>query len=152
GFDLDDVRACFPELLRVEVRVSGSFLASASGGRVRHAIVGAVGDACAVDPDRLARGQRARAFPGQTFVTPEIAIRFDSAPAVERPVLELLVGNVPRMLAYDIGFDERNTPVPSLLVELEHNEVDDRLYVVDQATRGLVRINLGDAGDPLEAF
>lgn len=152
GFDVDDVRACFPELLRVEVRVSGAFLASASGDRVRHAVTGAVGDACAIDPARLARGDRARAFPGETFVTPEIAIRFDSAPAVERPVLELVVGNVPPVLAYDIGFDDRNRPVSSLLVELVQNEVDDRLYVVDQATRGLVRLDLTDAKNPLEAF
>ncbi len=151
---LDDVRRCFPELLQLEVRASGAFLVTSTRAGLRSPGVRGADGTCEVDPAALARGERGRAFPGELFATPDIAIRFDEgAPTVERPALDLTVGDQPVRLGFDIGFDSgNNANLTTLLVELEFNEVDERLYVVDQARRGLVRLDLTDPSAPFEAI
>lgn len=154
GFDLAAVRRCFPELLRLEVRVSGAFLATSTRAGFRSAVVRGDDGTCGVDPAALAAGQRGRAFLGEPFVTPDLAIHLEGeAPVGEPPVLQLVVGDVPGQLSFDIGFDAGNmTDLTSLLAEVVFNDVDERLYVVDQARRGLVRLDLSDPSSPFEAI
>lgn len=146
---LDEVRRCYPELLRLEVRVRGAYLVESPRAGFRHPVVAGDGGRCEVDPARAAALERGRALPGQLFETAEVAFQVDGAPLTGRPILELPVGNVPPPLGYDISV-EGQTDHPSLIARLLYNTIDQRLYVIDQARRGLVRMNL-QAAQPIEA-
>ncbi len=146
---LDEVRQCFPELLELEVRVRGVYSVESTRAGFRHPVVAGAEGRCEVDPTRVAALERGRAFPGETFQTPEIAFRIAAPPLTDRPTLELPVGNVPPALAYDVTTDG-TTDLPSLIAGVEYNEVDERLYVVEQARRGIVRLNLQSV-QPIEA-
>lgn len=154
GFSLADVRRCFPELLRLEVRVSRAFLATSTRAGFRTAVVRGDDGTCEADPEALSAGERGRAFLGQLFETPDVSLRLSGPePVGEPPSLEFVVGGVPGQLVYDIGFDAGNmTDLTSLLAEVVYNDVDERLYAVDQARRGLVRLDLSDPSSPFEAI
>src|SRR5690606_7605570 len=88
--------------------------------------------------------QRGRARCGQTFETEEIAFALGPcAPADvdDGAILQLTVGGVPAPLGIDISRDG-TAMRPLVLESLVYNDVDERLYAVDQATRGLHRIRL----------
>lgn len=138
---LDEVRQCFPELLELEVRVREAYLVESTRSGFRHAVVTGEGGRCEVDPAQRDALERGRAFPGQPFQTPEIAFQIAEPPLADRPTLELTVGNVPVRLGYDVTNDGQSD-FPSLITGLEYNDVDERLYVVEQARQGVVRMNL----------
>jgi hypothetical protein len=147
GATLGDVRTCFPELLEIEVRARSAFVVASTRAGFRHPVVAGADGTCEVDPAAVAAGDNGRALPGQLFQTPEVAFQPAGVP-VEGAILTFVTANIPQTLAYDISFDAQSgtTDLPSLLAGLEFNEIDDRLYVVDQARRGLVRVNVVDGG------
>ena len=63
----------------------------------------------------------------------------------EAASLEFVVGEVPLPLSLDVSAVSGSS-VPSLLQSLLYNEIDQRLYAVDQSTQGLVRIRLRSLG------
>ena len=139
---LADVRTCFPELLEIELRTRGAFVVTSSRAGFRSPVVAGADGTCEVDPAALAAGNSGRALPGQLFQTPEVAFFLEGVPPAQA-TLTFTTANVPTPLSFDISFDAANdTSDISLLAALEFNEIDDRLYVVDQARRGLVRVNL----------
>jgi hypothetical protein len=57
--------------------------------------------------------------------------------------LRFTTAQVPVPLGFDVSIGNTGDGnLPSLIAELEFNEVDQRLYVVEQARRGLLRLNL----------
>jgi hypothetical protein len=144
GFTLDDVRACFPELLEVEVRARDAFLVRSSRAGFSTPIVDGAGGECTVDPERVARGEIGRAFFGETYRSPFVAFRLGGRPDnIGRPTLEITIGDVPPSLTIDVS-SLGGADAPSLLTTLVYNEVDERLYAVDQAVQGLLRIRLNN--------
>lgn len=147
AFTLEEVRACFPELVELEVRARGVFVVQSSRAGFRHAVVSGSDGVCEMDPAAVARGENGRAFPGRLFQTPEVAFQLDDSPAPDGARLSFTTADVPLPLAFDISFDASSmTDVPSLIADLEFNEIDQRLYVVEQASRGLVRVDLIGGG------
>jgi hypothetical protein len=144
---LADLARCFPELLQIEVRAA-DFLVTSSFYGFSHAIErDAVGGQCVVNLERDAALERGRVSFDQPFESSFAAFAIGSRPPGllngEAISLVMTVANVPSVLALDPTGDASSDP-PSLLSELEYNEIDERLYVVDQATAGLVRVRLTD--------
>ena len=151
GASLAEVRTCFPELLEIEVRVRDAFVVTSSRAGFRNPVMAGADGSCELDPAAVAAGNSGRAFLGRPFQTPEVAFALGSAPPSEGAALTFTTANVPVPLSFDVSFDAANdTNLDSLLAGLEFNEIDDRLYVVDQARRGLVRVNL--EGGIIETF
>ena len=140
-----------PELLEIEVRVRDAFVVTSSRAGFRNPVVAGADGSCELDPAAVAAGNSGRAFLGRPFQTPEVAFSLGSTPPSEGAALTFTTANVPVPLSFDVSFDAANdTNLDSLLAGLEFNEIDDRLYVVDQARRGLVRVNL--EGGVIETF
>jgi hypothetical protein len=145
GVPLAMLRQCFPELLEIEVRSRGSFIVESTAlDGFDHPIVRGADARCTVDAARVDAGHLGRAFFDEPYVSPYVIVAFGPRPAsVERPILEIPVGRVPAVLFFDPSVSP-SSDVPSLLAELRYNTVDERLYVVDQARVGLVRLRLSD--------
>lgn len=142
GVELADVATCFPELLEVELRARGAFIVQSSRVGFTHAIVADEAGECRVDPTLVAEGEVGRAFFEETYRSPRVAFRLGAAPpALERPSLEFQIGDIPPQLVIDVSA-VRGRDEPSLLTTLVYNAVDQRLYAVDQAIQGLLRIRL----------
>ena len=59
----------------------------------------------------------------------------------------MTTANVPVPLAYDVSVEPGRTgDFPSLIAALKFNPIDQRLYVIEQARRGLLRIDLIGGG------
>ncbi|MFK7986139.1 MAG: hypothetical protein AB8I08_08910, partial [Sandaracinaceae bacterium] len=142
GFTFADVQRCFPELLEVELRVQDTFVVSSTRAGFRNPIVRGDDGQCVVDAEREAAGLRGRAFCGASFGTPEVAFAFGACDDVdENAILEMTVSEVPVPLTVDVS-SAGGSAQASLLENLVYNEVDERLYAVDQAVQGLLRIRL----------
>jgi hypothetical protein len=141
-----DVGMCYPELLELEVRTSDSFIVLSSIHGLLHPIVAGETDGrCTVDAARAASFERGRAFFGEEFRAPFVSFSLGARPpSIEQAAITFSIGEVPSPLALEIGADTSN--VPSLLTELVYNPIDERLYVIDQAVSGLVRVRLTDLG------
>ncbi|HJL20343.1 MAG TPA: hypothetical protein RMH99_32045 [Sandaracinaceae bacterium LLY-WYZ-13_1] len=136
---LDEVRECFPELLEFEIRAREAFVVRSSRTGFTHAIARDDDGVCVVDPTLAERDLRGRAFFDSTYRSPAIAFRLGPRPeALGRPRLELTVGDIPFPLQIDVS--SLGSGETSRLVTLVYNDVDDRLYAIDQAAQGLVRI------------
>lgn len=153
-FDLDTVKQCFPDDLQLEVRVNGAFLVQSSRAGFRNPVVHGAGGECTVDPARVDALERGRAFPGVLFRTPEVAFEIASAPSPEvtQPSLGMTVTDVPVPLSFDVSGNTQTTDVPSLLSTLRYNPIDERLYVIDQSNRGLIRLRLTGTSGQVETF
>jgi hypothetical protein len=111
-----------------------------------HAVVRADDGACRVDPGLDADQRHGRAFIGQLYRSPFVTFQLGAtgapAPAaISRPSVDFTVGEVPTVLTVDassVGGSDRS----SLLSRLIYNDVDERLYAVDQSVQGLLRIRL----------
>ncbi|MCA9610014.1 MAG: hypothetical protein KC619_30670 [Myxococcales bacterium] len=143
--DFSRITRCYPELLQVEVRAQDSFVVSAGRAGFRHPIVEDPADHhCSVDGGRADALSRGRARFGQVFRTPELTFALGARPsdiAERHPELRLSVANVPAGLNVDVS-TVGGTSGPSLLTRLVYNDVDQRLYAVDQSVQGLIRIKL----------
>lgn len=134
----DEVRGCFPEPTAYAVHARDAFVVGGLRTITRHRVQD-VGGACRVvmgdfDPTRPDTYRVFRAFPGRTFIAPEIAFELrapEGGIATGTEVaLGFQVGNVPGMVAVDAG-----TLVESML----YAPTGTVLYVVDAgATTGLV--------------
>lgn len=139
---LDEIRACFPEQLRIEVRARGAFVVQSARRGFVNPVVRGEGGVCEVDP-RAAATENGRAIPGELFRTEEIAFELEGVPLTEDVQLRFTTAQVPVPLGFDVSIGNTGDGnLPSLIAELEFNEVDQRLYVVEQARRGLLRLNL----------
>lgn len=143
--DLSQVLRCYPELLEVEVRTRNSFVVSAGRAGFRHPVEeNEVTHRCQVNADRAAAFERGRAHFGEVFRTPELTFALGARPAdidQRHPELRIAVANVPAGLNIDVS-TVGGTSGPSLLTRLVYNDVDQRLYAVDQSVQGLLRIKL----------
>ena len=141
------VAQCFSDSLQFEVRANRVYLVQSGSRGFRSPIAAGDGGACTVDP---ARPERGRAFPGTLFQTDEIAFQIAGSVTTPGPTdqaaLTMTLNNVPAPLTYDVTITNSggsgSTNLPSLLTALRYNPYDERLYVVNQATRGLIRLNL----------
>ena len=141
GFTLDDVTTCYPELAEVEVRASNAFVVQSSRRGYFHPVVAGAGGECEVDPALAEAGLRGRALFGATFRSPFVTFALgERPPLLGTPVLSVNVTDVPSASRIDVSSIGGGTS--SLLSRIVYNEVDERLYVVDQARVGLVRIRL----------
>lgn len=144
---LAEVECCYPELAEVEVRAREAFVVSSSirPGFV-HPIVRSDEGRCEVDPDLVAQGRRGRAFFDEVYQTPLVSFALGSAPPnIGTPVLSFTIGEVPRPLTVDVS-SVGGTNGASLLTRVIYNDVDQRLYAVDQAVQGLMRLRLRAPG------
>lgn len=145
-----DVLTCYPELVQIEVRVQQAFVVRSTGAGFRHSVIEGADHGCEVDPTRMAALERGRAFFEQIFQTSEVAFMLGRPPtdladgADRRPALSfgIPITTVPSELFIDVSAAATAADSPSLLTTLVFNEVDDRLYAVDQARAGLLRIRL----------
>lgn len=144
-FGLVDVFDCYPELFQIEVRTRDSFIVEVGLTGFTHPIVERdVDQRCVVDQDLADAFQRGRAFFGETFRSPELTFALGERPADidgRHPVLEMRVADVPAPLTVDVSTIGGSSS-PSLLTRLVYNDVDERLYAVDQAVTGLLRLRL----------
>ncbi len=145
GEPIERVLRCYPELLQVEVRSQRSFVVSAGRAGFRHPVIEDPSDhGCAIDPTRAEALQRGRARFGEVFRTPEITFALGDVPsdiAERHPELRIAIANVPAGLNVDVS-TVGGTSGASLLTRLVYNDVDQRLYAVDQSVQGLLRIKL----------
>lgn len=139
GVFLDDMRACFGELMTFEVRARDAYIVTSSRNGALHRVRADDRGRCIVDTTLDARRQL-RALPGTPYQSPFVAFTIQDPrdlepPAFPDPNVELTfaIGNVPAKLATDAG------TLPSAL---HYNPTDERLYSIDAASRGLVQIDL----------
>lgn len=144
GATLAEVLACYPELLEFEVRTQNAFTVIGGRNGFQHPVVEGADHGCEVDPAREAAGRRGRAFFDSVFSTPELTFALGARPSgiTERhPELSIAITDVPTGLNVDVS-TVGGTSGPSLLTRLVYNDVDERLYAVDQSAQGLLRIQL----------
>ncbi|MEQ9072372.1 MAG: hypothetical protein RLP09_00870 [Sandaracinaceae bacterium] len=143
GSTLDQVIECYPELAQVEVRASDAFVVESRRSGFLHPIVRGADGECTVDPDRLAQGLRGRARFDQTFENEFITFALgERPPLLSAPTLTFTVAEIPLPSRVDVSSIGTSSSASSLLSRIVYNEVDERLYVVDQARVGLVRIRM----------
>lgn len=144
-FTLEHVERCYPELLQVEIRTRGSFIVESGLASFQHPIVEALDHRCVVDPVRAEELlMRGRAFFDDTFRSPDLTFALGARPpdiGGRHPRLEISIVNVPVPLTIDVSTVGRGSGA-SLLTRLVYNDVDERLYAVDQSVAGLLRIRL----------
>ncbi|MCB9591381.1 MAG: hypothetical protein H6719_01505 [Sandaracinaceae bacterium] len=139
-----DVLECYPELLEMEVRSQNSFVVTAGRRGFQHPIVEGASHFCEVDAARADALQRGRAFFDSVFQTTEVTFALGARPGDitgRHPELQMTVADVPTGLNVDIS-TVGGTSGASLLTRLVYNDVDDRLYAVDQSVQGLLRLKL----------
>ncbi len=143
GATVQDVFECYPELVEGEVQATGVFVVTSSiRPGFQHPVARADSGACEVDAGLVAAGQLGRARFGETYASAQISFALGAAPAnLVAPVLTFAVRSVPVPLAVDVS-SIGGTSRASLLASLEYNRVDERLYVIDQAVQGLLRLRL----------
>jgi hypothetical protein len=138
GF-LAAVDACFGDRLTFQIQVRDAFrVFSSREGMLRRTRVGAEGR-CEVDPSLDPR-RRSRAFLGEPFANLQVAFTLDGDPGLvetTRPTLTFTLAELPVFFLQDLSDFSGNTNLPSLPAALRFNPVDERLYVVEQASRGL---------------
>ncbi|MGE3635621.1 MAG: hypothetical protein AB7P00_37295, partial [Sandaracinaceae bacterium] len=142
---LDDVLECYPELAEGEIRARGVFVVtSAIRPGFAHPIVRDADGRCVVDQALAAAGQLGRAFYETPYVSSSLAFSLGSAPLLGGTQdLSFTVNEVPSVLDINVSRIS-GTDQPSLLTRLVYNDVDERLYAVDEAVQGLLRIYLTD--------
>ncbi len=144
GADLSRVLECYPELLQIELRTRDAFTVTGARNGFRHPIVEGADRGCEVDPARVDTLSRGRAFFDSTYRSPEITFAFGPRPtdiAGRHPQLTITIAEVPNALTVDVSSVGGRSGA-SLLTRLVYNDVDERLYAVDQSVQGLLRIKL----------
>ena len=139
---------CFDAVLKYELRTQQAYtvVGSLSGdGRC------AIDSTLPFDPAVPATYRHGRALPGRPFLNPYIAFQIQhkgdnpAAPlaAGANAQLRFSIGQSPDVLALDINAGQTGNSVRSVLPSLlRYSITDNRLYAIDESSRGLVQIDL----------
>ncbi|MFW6086897.1 MAG: YncE family protein, partial [Myxococcota bacterium] len=142
---LELVRQCFPGAVGFRVRTDDVYSVIGEVSGFRHSIEEnvAAGDGSCVVAAGLDGGARGRATPGEVFTNAEVAFRTDDVPGADQSVLlEFDVTGGPDPSGLPLGTQSDGTRVPVLLSAGRFHPLNERLYVVDLANRGLVEMGL----------
>ncbi|MCA9603353.1 MAG: hypothetical protein KC417_15075 [Myxococcales bacterium] len=139
-----ELMRCFPDFVSYEIRTNDAFVVAGASTGVLHRVIASSSLACEVDTTRP-RELQPRAYYGVPFSNGHVAFQID------RPVpendgdqvlsrgdtgyLEFATTNAPYRLAADTG---------TLPAEIAWSESDQRIYVLDNAGRGFIRLNASD--------
>ncbi|MEM9070971.1 MAG: hypothetical protein AAGE52_20845, partial [Myxococcota bacterium] len=151
-----DLRDCYTTesgsfLFSIEVRVREAFAVQGSRSGFPHRVIPNEEGACRVDRDEQpivadepATFLNGRAFNDTAYINPWVAFTISNAGGLvpgDNSTLTFRLDDVPPILVADIG--SRGTGRVSTLIEgLHYSETDQRLYVVDANTDGLIQYTL----------
>ncbi|MGF1468211.1 MAG: YncE family protein [Sandaracinaceae bacterium] len=144
GTSLARVAECFGDRLELEVRVEDAFRVLSAEESMLHRVTAGPDGSCRIDPEANPR-LRARAFFDDRFESATTTFSLGPAPgSLLDPILSYGIDDEPPFIGFSLGPPNLGTGenVPSLAVTVTYNPVDERLYGVDQASRGLVVIEL----------
>lgn len=161
GIPFDRVASCFRNRVSYAVRTNGTYTVAGSISGFLHPVVATATGECMVDPDAgsptscpVAGGStcaRGRAFQGEPFVSSLISFQIpffteDGASPPRGAELQLLfdVTAVPPVFGLQLGTLSTGARVPVLPAALRYNPLNQNLYLVDIANRGLLELGLVD--------
>ena len=144
-------------LFRFEVRTREAFSVIGRNLGFLHRVVSNGDGICVVDrmqqpisSDSPASYRNARAFADRLFLNPYVSFQVAGADVLnpdDRAVLSFVVGNVPSVLAVDVGSNRGLTSLDRVI----YGPTDQSLYAVDANSDGLVRYHL-DPFDLVKVF
>jgi hypothetical protein len=141
GHTLEAVRQCFPSTITFRIRTTGVYTVFGTASGFEHRVVADEDGRCMVDQDADPR-HRGRALGGVVFRNTQVAFHIREAAVPPGVALELQLdtSGVPLRNSLQLGVRSTGT-VAVLPSSITFSEVNERLYVVDSANRGLLEID-----------
>jgi hypothetical protein len=141
GHTLEAVRQCFPSTITFRIRTTGVYTVFGTASGFEHRVVAGEDGRCVVDPDVDPR-RRGRAASGVVFRNTQVAFHIRDAAVPPGVALELQLdtSGVPMRNSLQLGVRPTGT-VAVLPSSIAFSEINERLYVVDSANRGLLEID-----------
>ncbi len=138
----EEVFRCFgDELVDFEVRTRNAFAVAGSRTGFRARVVRSEVDGhCVFDPDDDLVRRQGRAGAGVAFQGERLAV-LARRPTGDGAVVELDIDGAPAPLAVNIGSACGTGTATALPVDILWSATDQRVYVLDELRRGLVRLN-----------
>lgn len=139
-------------LFEVEARVRRAFAVTGTRSGFVHRVEADGAGRCFLDraSQPVIEGQpqsyrNARAFSDRTYINPWVSFTITNAGSLvsgDRSVLSFNIGNVPPVLAADVGDRGSSGRASTIVRGLHYSSTDERLYVVDSNADALVQYTL----------